>query len=215
MSMLPSVRAQLQDAAVRASRPERSRARTVAWRAGAPALAASVTALLAWTLAGPTGTGVRATRPHAQSAAALGTLAAASTRGRLRQAAYLQSASAPALGSVTAPVSARALADAGAGRRILVSFVARRPPAGARGVYSAFARGPRGTVLTAPVPSAGAERGLAGRSLAVQLGAPGAGRLAPGLYRGMVVFTYAVDPTLLEDSETVLLPVGSFHVRVP
>jgi hypothetical protein len=31
----------------------------------------------------------------------------------------------------------------------------------------------------------------------------------------MVVLTYAVRPALLEDSETVLLPVGSFQVRVP
>jgi hypothetical protein len=213
MSVLPGVREQLQEAAVRASRPERSRVSAITLGAGAVALVAVLAVLLAWTLASP---GASVTRAGAAAqTGAFGTLAAAPAASRLQQAAYLQSTSAPALGSVAAPVHARALAQARGGYRVLVSFAVRRELEGPRGQYSAFARGPRDAVLTGAPPSLVAGEAQIGHTLAVRLRTPGAGRLAPGLYRGMVVLTYAVKPALLEDSETVLLPVGSFQVRVP
>jgi hypothetical protein len=216
VTLLPSVREQLEDAATRRARPAHTRQPSASWRpwAGRTALAlaslAALTVALAGTLGRASPGGVHASQVPA--GAQLGTMGA-----RLTQIAYVQTSDAPA-GIWLSSVRARSLPTAGGGYEIAVSFTPRVSFAGSQDGYSVSVSGPLGLagqsagvdVYTTPVSGA-----QAGVPSARSVSAPAGERLRPGVYRGTVAVVYAERPALLEDSETVYRPVGSFHVRVP
>jgi hypothetical protein len=210
VTLLPSVREQLEQAATRHARPARTRRASRAWRprVGPAALAFALVVALAVALAGAlarTGPGV----VHAsQAPAQAGTMSA-----RLTQIAYVQMSGLPPAVSVSS-LGARPLPAAGGGYEIAVSFTPRVSFAGAQGGYSVSVRGPLGLASERAytTPASGSRAGV---NDVRSVGAAGGQRLRPGLYTGTVALTYAEHPALLEDSETVYRPLGSFHVRVP
>jgi hypothetical protein len=222
VTLLPSVREQLEDAATRRARPAHTRRPSASWRpwAGRTALALASLAALTVALAGMLGRaspgGVNASpggvnASQVPAGAQLGTMGA-----RLKQIAYVQTSDAPA-GIWLSSVRARSLPTAGGGYEIAVSFTPRVSFAGSQDGYSVSVSGPLGLagqsgvdVYTTPVSGA-----QAGVPSARSVSAPAGERLRPGVYRGTVAVVYAERPALLEDSETVYRPVGSFHVRVP
>jgi hypothetical protein len=136
------------------------------------------------------------------------------TSARLTQIAYVQTSEAPA-GIWLSSLHARSLSTARGAHEITVSFTPRVSFAGSQGGYAVSVTGPLGLASeegTYMTPASGARAGA--RSVR-SVSAPAGKRLRGGLYTGTVAVVYAEHPALLEDSETVYRPVGSFHVRVP
>jgi hypothetical protein len=212
MTLLPSVREQLEDAATRRARPAHARSASPGWNpwTGRTALALALVVALAVATAGalsrPRSGGVHGTPPPAR--ALTGTTAA-----RLTQIAYVQTSDAPA-DLLLSSIRARSLPASGGGYEIVVSFTPRVSFAGSPGGYSASVRGPLGLAREGAftTPASDARAGV--RSV-LSVTASNGQRLHPGVYTGTVALEYAEHPALLEDSETVYRPVGSFHVRVP
>jgi hypothetical protein len=208
VTLLPSVREQLEDAATRRARPDHTPGAISCWAPWAGRTALALVVAIAVALAGAlsrAGSGaVEATR--APAAAQAGT-------ARLAQIAYVQMSDTPASVSPSW-LRARSLPTTGGSYEIAVSFDPRVSFAGSQGGYSVSVRGPLGLASqrTYSTPASGARAGVMSiRSVT----APAAERLRAGVYTGTVALMYAEHPALLEDSETVYRPVASFHVRVP
>jgi hypothetical protein len=225
MTLLPSVRDQLEDAATRRAWPAGGRRRSTSPRLGvaaprvqlasiALALLLALAALAGVSLAGTlSGGSTRDTQTSAsQPLMGVGTLTPAAPSGA-REAAYLQLGTASSGAPVSVPVRAYPVRAPRGGYEIAVSFTPRVRVVARRVEYSLLVHGPAGRALrTIDLASAGG--GHAG-AVTQLVGAPDGGRLAPGAYTGVVGLVYATTPALLEGSETVYLPVGAFHVRVP
>lgn len=211
MTLLPSVREQLEDAAARRARPARAPRTGPSWspwaaRAALALVLVVALAAVAGALSGTSSDGVHAAQPSARAQTV-------ATTAPLTQIAYVQTSAAPA-GLWLSSVQARSRPAAAGGYAIAVSFTPRVSFASSQGGYSVSVRGPLGAVSegTYTTPASGAR---AGEAALRSVTAAGGERLRPGLYVGTVALVYAEHPALVEDSETVYRPVGSFHVRVP
>jgi hypothetical protein len=229
MTLLPTVRDQLEDAAGRRARPQREHRRRGAPRLVSPALRVPVAAmavilvLAGFVLTGallsrgggvaPRGRGPGVARPIAsQPLLGVGALTS-SASSRLQPVAYLQTGVVSSDAAVSTPVHARAVRARHGGYELAVSFTSRARLGPGRAEYSLVVQGPAGRrQLTSELAPA---RGVhAGQVIAARI-APAGARLAPGVYTGVVGLLYATRPALLEGSETVYLPVGAFQVRIP
>lgn len=205
MTLLPSVREQLEQAAMRRAHPQPLPRASAGLKLGMAraAIALGLVAALVVAGLGVLGAGERPPPepPGPQTGA---------TPARLVQIAYVQT-SAPLAGlSLSTPLRAHPVDEASGGYEIAVSFAQRLSLAGPDEGYSGIARGPDGRVLHAFTMPAGGEQAGA-RAVLLRLGEG----LPKGVYRGMVELVYDENPALLEDSETVSRPVGIFQVRVP
>jgi hypothetical protein len=212
VTLLPSVREQLEEAATRRARPAHARRARPDWSPWvgrtslALALLVALVVALASALGGSGSGGVHALQIPAGAQA--GTISA-----RLTQIAYVQTSDAPA-GIWLSSLHAHSLSTARGAPEIAVSFTPRVSFTGPQDGYSVSVSGPlrQASEETYMTPASGARAGT--RSVR-SVTAPAGERLRPGLYTGTVAVVYAEHPALLEDSETVSRPVGRFHVRVP
>jgi hypothetical protein len=222
MTLLPSVRDQLEDAATRRAWPAGGRGRSPSPRPGVAAprmqrawiALAALVALAGVVVAGTlSGGSTRGTQTSAsQPLLGVGTLTPGAPSG-VQEAAYLQTGGASGGAPVSVPVRTYAVRAPRGGYEIAVSFTPRVRVMARRVEYALLVHGPAGRApRTIHLASEGS--GHAG-TVTELVGAPAGGRLAPGAYTGVVGLVYATTSALLEGSETVYLPVGAFRVRVP